>query len=90
MPAVIDVRYTYGAVLIGCFAAVALSGVVALQACIYYRLYPKDSGLNKLMVGVVWALDATHTCLICSSIWKYLVANYGNVSYQGHVPITVA
>jgi len=42
------------------------------------------------MVGVVWALDATHTCLICSSTWKYLIANYGNVSYRGHVPNTVA
>jgi len=90
MPPVIDVRDTYGAVLIGCFAAVSLSGVVALQACIYYRLYPKDSVLNKTMVGVVWALDVTHTCLICSSIWKYLIANYGNVSYRGHVPNTVA
>ncbi|KAH9071537.1 hypothetical protein EDB83DRAFT_2517350 [Lactarius deliciosus] len=90
MPAVLDVKDTYGAVLIGCFAAVALSGVLALQTCIYYRLYPKDRGLNKIMVAVVWTLDATHTCLICSSAWKYLVANFGNVSYRGHVPITVA
>jgi len=35
-------------------------------------------------------LDAAHTCLICSSAWKYLIANYGNVSYKGHVPNTVA
>ncbi|KAH8987578.1 hypothetical protein EDB86DRAFT_3082143 [Lactarius hatsudake] len=90
MPAVLDVKDTYGAVLLGCFAAVALSGVLALQACIYYRLYPKDRGLNKIMVAVVWTLDATHTCLICSSAWKYLIANFGNVSYRGHVPITVA
>jgi len=90
MPAVIDVRSTYGAVLLGCFIAVSLSGVLALQACIYYRLYPKDRVSNKIMVAVVWTLDATHTCLICSSAWKYLIANYGNVSYQGHVPITVA
>ncbi|KAH8982825.1 hypothetical protein EDB92DRAFT_1952076 [Lactarius akahatsu] len=90
MPAVLDVKDTYGAVLLGCFVAVALSGVLALQTCIYYRLYPKDRGLNKIMVAVVWMLDATHTCLICSSAWKYLVANFGNVSYRGHVPITVA
>ncbi|KAH9021161.1 hypothetical protein EDB85DRAFT_437605 [Lactarius pseudohatsudake] len=90
MPAVLDVKDTYGAVLLGCFAAVALSGVLALQTCIYYRLYPKDRGLNKIMVAVVWMLDATHTCLICSSAWKYLIANFGNVSYRGHVPITVA
>ncbi|KAF8261774.1 hypothetical protein EI94DRAFT_761141 [Lactarius quietus] len=90
MPAVLDVKDTYGAVLIGCFAAASLSGVVALQACIYYRMYPKDSVLNKIMVAAVWMLDAAHTCLICSSAWKYLIANYGNVSYKGHVPNTVA
>lgn len=90
MPAVIDVKDTYGAVLIGCFIAASLSGVLALQACIYYRLYPKDGVSNKLMVAVVWTLDATHTCLICTSAWKYLIANFGNVSYPGHVPITVA
>ncbi|KAI9447667.1 hypothetical protein H4582DRAFT_15103 [Lactarius indigo] len=90
MPSVLDVKATYGAVLLGCFVAVSLSGVLALQTCIYYRLYPRDRGLNKIMVAVVWTLDATHTCLICSSAWKYLIANFGNVSYQGHVPITVA
>ncbi|KAI9467365.1 hypothetical protein BJY52DRAFT_65636 [Lactarius psammicola] len=90
MPAVLDVKDTYGAILLGCFAAVALSGVLALQTCIYYRLYPKDRRLNKVMVAVVWTLDATHSCLICSSAWKYLIPNFGNVSYQGHVPITVA
>jgi hypothetical protein len=90
MPAVIDVRYTYGAILLGCFIAVSLSGVLALQACLYYRLYPKDGVSNKVMVAVVWTLDAVHTCLICTSAWRYLIANYGNVSYQGHVPLTVA
>lgn len=90
MPAILDVRYTYGAVLLGRFVALALSGVLAFQICIYYRLYPKDRGLNKLMVAVVWTLDATHTCLICSSAWNYLISNFGNVSYKGHVPITVA
>ncbi|KAI0306842.1 hypothetical protein B0F90DRAFT_1813705 [Multifurca ochricompacta] len=90
MPAILDVRDTFGAVLIGCFAAVALSGVVALQVCIYCRLYPTDKLLNKIMVAVVWALDITHTCLICTSIWKYLISNFGNVAYQGTVPITVA
>ena len=27
-----------------------LSGVVAFQACIYFRLYPNDRPLNKVMV----------------------------------------
>jgi len=70
MPAIIDVRASLGAILIGCFIAIAcvarphllrsilkpglllrrLSGVVAFQACIYFRLYPNDRPLNKVMV----------------------------------------
>jgi hypothetical protein len=54
MPAIIDVRFSLGAILIGCFIAVALSGVVAFQACLYFRLYQTDKPLNKLMVAAVW------------------------------------
>jgi hypothetical protein len=37
-------------------------------------------------------MDALHTCLICTSAWKYLIANWGNVAMhrEGVVPITVA
>ncbi|KAH9998239.1 hypothetical protein BJV77DRAFT_980787 [Russula vinacea] len=92
MPAIINVSASLGAVLVGCFVAIALSGVVGFQACIYFRLYPNDKPLNKIMVAVVWILDITHTCLICSSIWNYLIANFGNVEahVRGEVPVTVA
>ncbi|KAH9986354.1 hypothetical protein BJV74DRAFT_540382 [Russula compacta] len=92
MPATIDVGSSLGALLIGCFIAVTLSGIVAFQACIYFRMYPLDKLSNKVMVAVVWILDAAHTCLICTSLWKYLIANYGNVEsrIRGDVPVTVA
>ncbi|KAI0249990.1 hypothetical protein BJV78DRAFT_625818 [Lactifluus subvellereus] len=92
MPALLDVRDTLGAVLIGCFIAAALSGVVTSQTCIYFRLYSRDSTLNKLTVAFIWTMDATHTCLLCTSAWKYLIANWGNVEMhrEGVVPITVA
>jgi len=37
-------------------------------------------------------LDLCHTFLICTSVWDYLVANFGNVEMhrQGIVPLTVA
>jgi len=37
-------------------------------------------------------LDLTHTFLICTSVWVYLIANFGNVAMRVHgdVPITVA
>jgi hypothetical protein len=92
MPAILDVKASLGALLIGCFVAVLLSGVVAFQACIYFRLYPNDRTMNKVMVAAVWLLDLCHTFLICTSVWIYLIANFGNVAVRrrGDVPITVA
>ncbi|KAN0126501.1 hypothetical protein V8E52_000141 [Russula decolorans] len=92
MPAIIDVKASLGAILIGCFIAIALSGVVAFQACIYFRLYPNDRPVNKVMVAVVWILDLCHTFLICTSAWDYLIANFGNVEahVRGYVPTTVS
>ncbi|KAH9972940.1 hypothetical protein BGW80DRAFT_275890 [Lactifluus volemus] len=92
MPASYDVADTYGAVLIGCFVAVALSGVVTSQTCIYYRLYQGDRTSTKLTVAFVWLMDVIHSCLICTSAWIYLVANWGNVKMRtdGVVPVTVA
>lgn len=91
MPSIVNVKASLGAILIGCFIAIALSGVVAFQACIYFRLYPKDRPANKVMVAVVWMLDLCHTFLICTSAWDYLIANFGNVAarQRGYVPITV-
>jgi hypothetical protein len=92
MPSIINVKASLGAILIGCFIAIALSGVVAFQACIYFRLYPNDRPVNKAMVAVVWILDLTHTFLICTSVWDYLIANFGNVAahVRGDVPTTVS
>ncbi|KAI0265830.1 hypothetical protein BC834DRAFT_154623 [Gloeopeniophorella convolvens] len=90
MPAVVDVRDTLGAILIGCLVAVALSGVVNVQTFLYYRLYPNDRLANKLVVALVWALDIGHTVLICTSTWRYLIANFGNVEIKADVPITIA
>jgi len=92
MPAVIDVRASLGALLIGCFIAIALSGVVFFQACIYFRLYPKDKAITKAMVSAVMILDICHTFFICTSVWEYLIANFGNVPMRqrGDVPISVS
>ncbi|KAI0248843.1 hypothetical protein BJV78DRAFT_768053 [Lactifluus subvellereus] len=93
MPAIVDVKNTYGAILLGCFGAAILSGILSLQTCLYFRLYPKDRLPNKALVVVVWVLDATHTCLIFSSAWTYLIANFGEVEEHGvaaYVPLPLA
>ena len=34
-------------------------------------------------------MDVLHTCLICTSAWQYLIANWGNVEMnrEGFVPM---
>ncbi|KAI0310160.1 hypothetical protein OF83DRAFT_899213 [Amylostereum chailletii] len=85
MPAVVDIKATLGAVLLGGFVSVALSGIVVAQVFHYYRTYRKDPLPTKLLVVLVWALDAVHTGLICAAVWRYLVLEFGNPAVKDEV-----
>ncbi|THH16532.1 hypothetical protein EW146_g4112 [Bondarzewia mesenterica] len=90
MGAVTDVRSTLGATFIGCIIAVAFGGIVAVQTFVYYRLYPEDQMRIKLMVFLVWLLDAIHTILMSQATWNYLILNFGDVSATDVIPRTLA
>ncbi|VDC07742.1 unnamed protein product [Peniophora sp. CBMAI 1063] len=73
-----DVKTNLGAILLGGFISMALSGVVACQAFLYFRMYgDKDKRSVKLLVYLVWALDAVHTALIAASLWDYFALSFG-------------
>ena len=145
MPAIIDVRFSLGAILIGCFIAVAcvhphfpcafadpvplpatqivwdcgFPGVPLLPAVFnrqtikqthgasfsalmhellyeplhlprlprfgrQWNMCPKSLRMLSATSRIGRILDVTHTLLICTSIWKYLIANFGNVEYFDH------
>ncbi|KAJ7928382.1 hypothetical protein B0H13DRAFT_2311663 [Mycena leptocephala] len=67
---------TYGAMFIGVLFAAFFQGV--LTAYIYYESFPDDLRRVKILVAIVWLLDATHLVLICQSCYHYLVTNWGN------------
>ncbi|KAL5519557.1 hypothetical protein ACEPAH_1240 [Sanghuangporus vaninii] len=71
-----------GALFIGSYFAIAttrsLYGLTTQQTFRYYRMYPNDSNSTKVMVGLVWLLDSTHSMLICHTCYYYLVSNYFN------------
>ncbi|SJL14714.1 uncharacterized protein ARMOST_18181 [Armillaria ostoyae] len=46
-----NVSSTYGAVTIGALSASLLSGAVAIQTILYYKLYPSDSIRVKTLVS---------------------------------------
>ncbi|KAF8551109.1 hypothetical protein OG21DRAFT_1513229 [Imleria badia] len=81
---------TFGALLLGGLCAAALSGVVVVQTFLYIKLFPRDSATFKAMVGAVWMLDTMHSLLIYTSVWIYLITNYGNERMIDTIPIPLA
>ncbi|KAF9069338.1 hypothetical protein BDP27DRAFT_1421123 [Rhodocollybia butyracea] len=73
-----SVRLTLGAALAGCMVAVGLSAVLGFQTFLYFNIFPSDARRYKFLVGWIWAADAIHTVMICSTIWEYLIVNFSN------------
>ncbi|KAI0076921.1 hypothetical protein K474DRAFT_1178058 [Panus rudis PR-1116 ss-1] len=78
-----------GAVLVGGLISVFFSGIVFMQAILYFRIYPEDKPRLKLMVSALWLLDFMHTCLTCASIWIYLIGHYGETVTFDWIPWTI-
>ncbi|KAJ7244866.1 hypothetical protein C8J57DRAFT_1524665 [Mycena rebaudengoi] len=84
---------TIGALEVGVFVAIFLSGVVTVQVYIYLMRYTKDPwGLKflvrahsfpgepcpqKKQVLLVWCLDFGHTIAICHALYIITVTQYG-------------
>ncbi|KAG7439556.1 uncharacterized protein BT62DRAFT_699078 [Guyanagaster necrorhizus] len=75
-----DTSTTYGAVAIGALSASLLSGAVAIQTILYYKLYPSDSVRVKILVFAVWLLDTSHTGFVWTSLWYMVIGHYGNIN----------
>ncbi|KAK0492940.1 hypothetical protein EDD18DRAFT_441936 [Armillaria luteobubalina] len=74
-----NVSNTYGAVTIGALSASLLSGAVAIQTILYYKLYPSDSIRVKILVFAIWLLDLSHTCFVWVSLWDMIISHYGRL-----------
>ncbi|KAJ7589653.1 hypothetical protein C8J56DRAFT_939179 [Mycena floridula] len=85
-----DVVKSYAALLIGGLTAFGLSGIVAVQAVVYYKLYPEDYLPKKLMVAGVWGLDMLHSAFICVSLIDYFVTFFGDRTRIDHIPWSIA
>ncbi|KAJ3898816.1 hypothetical protein F5879DRAFT_1005608 [Lentinula edodes] len=72
-------RSTLGSAFAGCMVAVGLSAVLGFQVFLYFRIFPSDALQYKVLVGWIWVLDVVHTVLLCTTMWRYLIVNFGNV-----------
>ncbi|KAH9944729.1 hypothetical protein B0H21DRAFT_450611 [Amylocystis lapponica] len=73
-----NLHTSLGALTLGGLFSTALSGVVMMQAVIYYRLFMKDPTIQKSMVAAVVLLDLLHSCMVWAADWMYLVESFGD------------
>ncbi|KAF9017007.1 hypothetical protein BDZ89DRAFT_388580 [Hymenopellis radicata] len=76
LPVIMRVEQTVGALLIGALLASFLSGMVTLQAIIFFKTFPNDALRHKILVGILWALSLAHDACIWAGLWNYIVQNY--------------
>jgi len=86
----VDIPRTFGALFVGGITAAVFSGIVTAQTFSYFRNYPKDAKEIKLLVGVVWLLDFSHTIFVSTSLWDHLIAHFGNVERIDYIPWSLA
>ncbi|KAJ7684594.1 hypothetical protein DFH06DRAFT_1313007 [Mycena polygramma] len=85
-----DVRTTIGAAAAGCFIAVGLSAILGFQTFLYFQIFPGDALRYKILVAWIWMTDAAHTVVICTSVWEYAIANFGQDTTQRIAPTLAA
>ncbi|GLB43796.1 hypothetical protein LshimejAT787_1403080 [Lyophyllum shimeji] len=85
-----EIARNQGSLLVGGFVATGLSGVVAVQTVIYFKVYQTDPNFVKALVALIWALDFTHSILSCAAIWEYLIAQYGHPELIDVIPMELS
>lgn len=86
----VDIARNHGALLLGGLVAAGLSGIVTVQAIIYFKLYPLDSPILKSLVLIIWSLDVTHIGLVCAAIWNYLIEDFGLADDINIIPLSLS
>ncbi|KAH8116166.1 hypothetical protein DFH11DRAFT_1584649 [Phellopilus nigrolimitatus] len=76
---------TFGALYLGA----VLWGVGSIQLYYYFNKYFNDQLWLKIHVFLVWGLDTAHQALVLHSVYVYLITEYGNVAYTGHLEKTL-
>ncbi|KAK7039817.1 glycoside hydrolase [Favolaschia claudopus] len=85
-----DLALVYGPLLIGGAVALMLSGIVAVQCIIFFKLYPDESGVKTGMVATVWTLDVAQSAFIAASLFSYFVTHFGDTTIVALIPGSVA
>ncbi|KAJ7777013.1 hypothetical protein B0H16DRAFT_1504051 [Mycena metata] len=76
-----DLNGSLGAIEVGAVAGTFLFGIMTLQTFHYYRNFPADSKLLKVIVGLVWSFELGHTMSCLHALYSQTVTFYGSPSH---------
>ncbi|KDQ51140.1 hypothetical protein JAAARDRAFT_199358 [Jaapia argillacea MUCL 33604] len=85
-----DIAKDLGPLLLGGLIALGLSGIVTMQAFLYFRTFKTDYTRVKVTVGTVWTFDLIHAALVCAANWRYLIEAWGNDAIADFIPVSVS
>lgn len=85
-----DFSGTYGALLLGALISACLTGVATVQTLVYFKMFPYDRALSKLLVLVVCVLDMTHSAMVWLGIWVYLIVRERSMKDIDFIPLTIS
>ncbi|KAI3595812.1 hypothetical protein WG66_001032 [Moniliophthora roreri] len=77
---------TFGALLIGAMIAAGFTGILNSQCMSYVKLYPKDRPIFKILVLLIWLLDASHIISVTVALWEYLIDHAGDEKEADYIP----
>ncbi|KAJ3005105.1 hypothetical protein NUW54_g4494 [Trametes sanguinea] len=78
LPKLPSLNNSLGAFIIGTYISLMLYGLTLHQSYRYFRLFPKDLLLMRIIVVATLILETVHTALCMHTCYYYLVVNYSN------------
>ncbi|KAJ7779331.1 hypothetical protein DFH07DRAFT_950395 [Mycena maculata] len=85
-----SIAWEFGPILFGGSVALMLSGIVAVQCIIFFKLYPDEARIKTAMVAGVWALDLAQSSFILSSLFHFFIVHFGDATALGYIPWSIA
>ncbi|KAI0028369.1 hypothetical protein K488DRAFT_89816 [Vararia minispora EC-137] len=83
MSSPIDIRLTFGQILIGAMLGSVFYGTVLLQAGLYFGSKKSDDLRNNILVTILVVLETFAWVLEVYCVWWYFVLNYANPDALG-------
>lgn len=78
---------TFGAAFVGVIASSFVFGILSMQCYSYYDRYPLDRPFYKILVAVLWLLEAAHSFCSWHFFYHYVIEDWGKTLVIATQPI---